>query len=478
MCPSWLRAGNTDVCDSCARRKPIVPLGFFRAPELVEALGRYDFGPVFRAVRRYSGLSQQQLGERIGLAQKRISEVESGAGRLGLVETVAHVATALRIPGALLGFAAEPGSLESDGEVCGMERRNFLSLVFGITMSSTLQPDIARLSETLPAHAGSVRRREIGEADAVAIERLTEGFRGTIYSQGGGLMHAAALAQLRAVRSFDDAVCTEEIRARIDLATADLAWIAGWASWDLEEHDQARQLFAFGLNRAKRAEQHPRSTDLTIGILLDAAYQALKLRDGNDRRDPGREALRLVELGFNVANTSIHDASASARADLYASRAWCHGSLGHADQCHEALNREIDAFTAIQPDNVPHWARHVTEAEIASHRAHALALLGLAQPSFVPAAIEHLEAVANSADLTYARTRAFHLPYLSRLCLLGGDLDSGVRIGQEAITAINGLSSRHTRSQLQAIAETAAPFAATSSDVAQLREDVRVAVAA
>ncbi len=93
---------------------------------------------------------------------------------------------------------------------------------------------------------------------------------------------------------------------RLDLATADLAWVTGWASWDIDDHDQAQKLWAFSLNRAKRAEHHPRSTDLTIGVLLDAAYQALQRRQA-------RTALRLVEHGVTIANTSAHEASVSTR---------------------------------------------------------------------------------------------------------------------------------------------------------------------
>ncbi|MGI8311701.1 helix-turn-helix domain-containing protein [Saccharopolyspora hattusasensis] len=412
-------------------------------------------------MRRAAGLSQHQLGELVGLTQPMVSYVESGAKRLQNIEQVARVANVLGIPARLLGFDAEPGSLDVDREVSDVERRDFLSLVLGITMTSSLHPDIARLSEILPAQSDSTRRRRLGSADAQAIEHMTEGFRSNIFARGGELMHSAALAQLHAVRGFDDAVCTDEVRARLDLASADLAWVTGWASWDIDDHDQAQKLWAFALNRAKRAEHHPRSTDLTIGVLLDAAYQSLQRRQA-------RTALRLVEHGVTIANTSAHEASASAHADLHANRAWCHAALGNATKCRDALSEETDAFARTRPETVPPWARHVTAAEIASHRAHALALLAHAQPTYVPAAIEELASVVNNTDLTFARTRAIHLPDLAAHHFHVGDVTTGIEIGQQAIATVGELSSRHARERLRAIAKAAEPVAATSSEVTEL----------
>jgi hypothetical protein len=98
----------------------------------------------------------------------------------------------------------------------------------------------------------------------------------------------------------------------------------------------------------------------------------------------------------------------------------------------------------------------VTQAEIDSHRAHALALLSRTEASFAPTAIEELNNVVNSEDLTYKRTRAFHLPDLSANYLRVGEIDAGIRVGQEALAEVNELSSRHARARLQIVADAAA----------------------
>ncbi|MCI2422897.1 helix-turn-helix domain-containing protein [Saccharopolyspora sp. K220] len=455
-----------------------MPVAFYDTPDIQAALGRYDFGPVFLAVREAARLSQHQLAELTGLAQSTVSKIESGARGARDIEHVVRIANTLRIPAHLLGFGADPGSLKDGaGEVSWMQRRDFLTVALGITMGSA---EIARLSEILPTPADPSRRRRIGVADAQAIEHMTEQLRSTIYETGGGLMHLTALSYLHAVQDCDDAECTDQVRQRVDLATADLAWIAGWAAWDAEQHDQAKELWGVALTRARRAEAHPRSTDLMIGVLLDSAYQALAAAqrsvNAKDRQRQAVAASRLVDLGSHVAATNQHAASASAQADLHASRAWCYGLLGESGKCQDSLSQEAAAFATIEPNTVPPWARHVTEAEIASHGAHAFALLARTQPSAAPRAIEHLDAVVNSDDLTYRRTRAFHLPDLSANYLRVGEIETGIRVGQEALSAVDELSSRHARARLQIVADAAKPFIETSEELAALCAKVDAAV--
>jgi transcriptional regulator with XRE-family HTH domain len=460
--------GPGALCRPCAHNALAhnlcpVPEGFYDSRELRDALARYDFGVVFRAVRKVGRMSQEELGFLVGLSQSRVSAVERGKHHLRDVGLIARVATALGIPARLLGFSPSTGSVDvDDEEVSWVDRRDFLGLVSAATVGSNLHPDIQRLAELLPAHAEPVTRPRIGHADVDAIEAITDGFRSSDYSYGGGLCRAAAIAQLHQVGALEDAVCSDEVRTRLVLATADLAWVAAWASWDVNNHDDARRLWTYALDSARRAENHPRSTDLAIGVLLDIAYQALHL----DRPD---EALRLVQLGFTAMASQKHEASASTRTDLYANLAWCRAKLGEAEPCQRAMGQEEEEFGRVDPSTAPPWARHVKYAEIASHQAHALALLSRTQQAFLPTAIERLRDVVDGDGLTYARTRVVHLPDLAASYFRTGDVDSAVAIGSEAVTAISGLSSARTHARLGTVAHAAESFA-HKSDVADLRQ--------
>jgi len=72
---------------------------------VVEALANRDFGRFFRLARTHLHATQEQLGLMVGLAQSHVCKVESGGSRLRDIEAVVRVASALRIPAQLLGFA-------------------------------------------------------------------------------------------------------------------------------------------------------------------------------------------------------------------------------------------------------------------------------------------------------------------------------------------------------------------------------------
>src|SRR5215211_2016030 len=74
-CGCGLRRGHLSaLCDPCARAarrhgQCPVPDGFYDTPSMRTALATYDFGPVFRAIRRQASLSQEELGFLVGLHQ-------------------------------------------------------------------------------------------------------------------------------------------------------------------------------------------------------------------------------------------------------------------------------------------------------------------------------------------------------------------------------------------------------------------------
>lgn len=117
-CGAGLRRGRSDgVCDPCARRpsRDIAELlreaGFFTREPIRRALAAYDFGYLFRAVRRTAELTQVELGELLELDQDRISRIERGERQLKDFETIVRIASRLGIPLMLLGFSATTTSV-------------------------------------------------------------------------------------------------------------------------------------------------------------------------------------------------------------------------------------------------------------------------------------------------------------------------------------------------------------------------------
>lgn len=77
-------------------------------PQLAAAVVGDDWGAVFRTYRKLTGLSQTKLGERVGLVQPDVSEIERGRRRVTSAEVRQRIVAGLGIPGALASSGVMP----------------------------------------------------------------------------------------------------------------------------------------------------------------------------------------------------------------------------------------------------------------------------------------------------------------------------------------------------------------------------------
>ncbi|TVT25759.1 XRE family transcriptional regulator [Amycolatopsis rhizosphaerae] len=385
----------------------------------------------------------------------------------------ARLATVLGVPASLLGFPgdtpSEAGSSVETEEVSWLDRRDFLALVTAATLGSNLHPELSRLGSLLPDQAEPVSRPRIGAADVDAIEAITDGFRRSDFANGGGLCRAAAIAQLHQVRQLDDAICTAEVRLRLLIATAELASMAGWMAYDVDDHDAARRLWTFALDTGRRAEDHPRSTDLTVDVLLDLAHQALHL-------DHPADALRLTQLASATAANRKHPASTITHGYVSSVLGWCRATLGEPEPTRRAIGQAEQIYATAEAATTPPWAWFVTDAEITAQQGHALYLLSLNHPEFAPEAVDRLGCAVEGFDASYERSRAMILPTLASAQFQAGDIDSAIATGYTAVTAITGLSSTRGYARLRVLDTVAEPFA-KQPEVTELRTHIRSAPA-
>lgn len=81
-------------------------------PQLAAAVARDDWGTVFRTYRKLTGLSQTKLGERVGLVQPDVSDIERGRRRVTSAEVQQRIIAGLGIPGTL----QEAGAVAATGQ--------------------------------------------------------------------------------------------------------------------------------------------------------------------------------------------------------------------------------------------------------------------------------------------------------------------------------------------------------------------------
>jgi hypothetical protein len=150
-----------------------------------------------------------------------------------------------------------------------------LAAIFGgIGVSAAADED--QLRSILPSPSSEPTPRRIGTSEVNAIRAATTGYRSSHFQYGGGLMRAAAVAQLDYVLKLRGAQCSDSVRRDLAFATAELSNTAAWMSFTAGRHEDARRLWAISLNGA-RESGHPQSADLMVETLMNASVQAFHL---------------------------------------------------------------------------------------------------------------------------------------------------------------------------------------------------------
>ncbi|MGH3797697.1 MAG: helix-turn-helix domain-containing protein [Pseudonocardiaceae bacterium] len=470
-CGAQLRRGRPagQRCDPCQRTGPhlALPTGFYDKPPLQTALAGYDFGAVFLAIRTEHHWTQQTLAEFIDINQNRISEIERGIRPLRDVRAVARIATRLTIPPGKLGFSGVTvgGGTHTGRKGRWMDRRDFVQHVAGLALGlGAAGVDVDRLLALLP-HAEPTGTRRVGAADVTVIEQITAAFAHQDFAHGSELIRDGAVAQLSSVLPLLNAQVSPDVRPRLLIATAGLAMMTGWMSFQVRQHDDARRLWVIGLDIARDARDagHPLGSDLTAYLLFDMALQAVHLQ----RPD---EALRLVRVA-EAAGVGSEPVSASTSSSLASIQARAHAAQGDTAGCDRALGQAVEHFTAIDPATCPPWGAHLNDAGIASHQGAArygLALAGC-EPRSARQAVELLSHAVDHFGPHYAQLRALYLPDLAGAHAVAGDTDTAVIVGHEAVDAVSTVSSPRTRDQLRVLHGVLEPMH-ISPGVAELRD--------
>ncbi|WP_435598405.1 Tat pathway signal protein [Streptomyces anulatus] len=283
-----------------------------------------------------------------------------------------------------------------------------------------------------PATAAKHRvlsNRAVTPADIDDIRQTTVFFSARDQRRGGaaGRSALAAHLSLEAAPLLSTRIRSEQLRRELYSAVAEMTYLTGWMAFDASEHRRAQRYFTLAAKLAAGAGDGP----LAGHILRAMAHQAVDL---------------------NHPTEALHLAAASMTPERYGRASWREKALlgiVHA-RALAATGDRRGTLTAISraerdlgrdTDDAPDRVGFFSQASLSHETACALRDLG----SLRDAEAHFKDSVATRRRQLYARTHSVTLGYLGAVQVRRGGLDEGCSTYNQALDAMNGISSGRTR---------------------------------
>jgi hypothetical protein len=321
------------------------------------------------------------------------------------------------------------------------------------------RPDVPAAPDGPVEDRFHVVRRRVGAADVVELEARTARLRALDYRYGGGRCADEAVARLPMALALLDLPVTDRVGDSLRTAVADMHNLAGWACFDTGRTGEALRHFRTALTVAAAGGDE--------ALVSNIHYRLGRI---HLHHDAPRSAMAEFEAAERAARAS---GSALARAVVGANRAWAHAKMGAAPQAIALLAEVADHHARAQGDPVPGWAAFFTDVELKA--IGGMVHTELAQNGNSREAGEAVPLLTGAVDgfgEDMARSRAFGLISLAVCHLVDGQVDSGTRLGEDAVDLCRSLLSTRTTRRLRPLRDAAQRHPA-HGDAQALSERIR-----
>jgi transcriptional regulator with XRE-family HTH domain/tetratricopeptide (TPR) repeat protein len=426
---------------------PITPEEWEK-PEMRSALAAREVSSVYRLLRR-TGVSQRQIAALTGQSQSEVSEILKGR-QVMAYDVLARIADGLGVPRGYMGLAYDEvtavrvaGTREASGteETEEVKRRKFLAHAAAVAVGAHVLGD-ADSGSWVSNPVLTPAPGRIGMTDVRQVEAATRALRSLDYQYGGGFCRDAVVAQLSWGQQMLGASGADHVKKRLHVALADLHNLAGWTSFDIGLVDSARNHFGRALELAKAGDN-----DQLVANILYRMGRVYLHKEAPD------DALKMFQLGQIAAQES---GSELAVAVICANQAWAYAMMGHEEQTMKLIGRTRDEWARANMAEAEDWVRFFNETDV-------YAMIGTVHtvlahngfPKHTQYAIPALTRAIESYGEEMARSKAFNLSALATNHLLDGDIDHGVKVGNNAVDLAEHLKSSRVRERMRPLKEEA-----------------------
>ena len=393
------------------------------------------FGQALRRLRAEAGLSQPGLAALAHWSQSRISRAEHDRF-VPLADIAGHLDRVLEAGGALialqaaaaaerptrrgweLGAGSMPavGALANAGEVDDTDRRDVLRAVavgFGALLTESSPRIIAAAEESRPPS-------RIGMGDVAELERQIAALDEWDRVVGGVTSRHALLGALRWATDLQVSCCVPAVRARLMVAVARLADLAGWAVNDAGLYGPARRLFLLGLDAAREAN------DMAMIAYIASSFARIQVIAG----DP-TSALDLAQLADNGGKDLNFTPPLISR--LHMGQAMTYAKIpGQTKACLRQIGLAQDRYAAPGEDD-PAWIGWYTPVMLDGAVGRVLYDLSLSSYRYEPSVVDSLTAAVDRYPSDRARSRAIAATRLANSLFLAREPEEASRHAMAAL---------------------------------------------
>jgi transcriptional regulator with XRE-family HTH domain len=431
-------------------------------------MSEYD-GPTLRSVRESVRVPLRRVARLAGMSHGHLSKVERGEHGRPVTPAILAAyekATGVRMTDSkIIGFgdgsADTSGAEWRRGRLSDARRRGFNATVAAVAVGGPVGEPILRMIDAI---GRPVVPQRIGVGDVVLVEQAARLATAEDLRAGGGLVSQHARVVLRWAVGLTTAAMTVEVNLRLHAAIGQLAARAGWAAFDADAHDAARNLFTVALDAAIQAQDR----DLRAHVLADVAAQHNHLGYPDDCL----EMVGLVEGDQRI--------SPATRMVLYGVKARAHATAAEADACRRHIGLAEDSYSQATAEGVTTgWLGSVcTEAHLYATTGHAAATLARRTgevADWEDARQRLRRAIEASDEATHARAVALCVARLAIIHLHVDDHGGGIEWARRALDAAPGIRSARVRRYLGAL-RTAAAAKPDEVSLKQLAADIDAAL--
>jgi transcriptional regulator with XRE-family HTH domain len=362
-----------------------------------------NYGRVIQLARKELGLTQRQLGEACGITQSAVSRLEGRSTGPYDMNILARAAAHLGMPPRLVGLAdttvAHAAPMDGRDSV---ECRGFLTGAVA-----------AVVTPAVPAPLTS-ERADTGQAATLRV--ATTAFRRLDGSTSSRALSETVIIHFRLVQTIATEATDEDQRMRLAAVGSEVASLAGWLSWDMNDHGSARTWYGSAIKAARRS-----------GNRLLTAYQIGSLAQMEAHAGNAVQGLNLVRSARQQLGA---DAPTIADAWLCTVEAMSHSAAGDERSTDRALVRSRAAVEHLSTEDAPPWPWVFTfnEAKVAACRLTCGARLGL--PTWVFGA--HTDGAAATSSV-HTKQRALLQLDLAAGHMAAGRLEAGYVLATQAV---------------------------------------------